>query len=72
MLKLDIQKLIFQTNYSNLQIASGTQSNQNFAMVRSFDSCDVTRSESSAPITPNRGLQQRSFTIDSSYVSYGY
>ena len=43
MLKIDIRKLIYQTKYSNLQIASSTQINQNFKMVRSFDSCDVTR-----------------------------
>ena len=54
-LKLDIQKLIYQTKYSNLQIASSTQRNQNFEIVRSFDSCDVTRSESSSPISSNRG-----------------
>ena len=72
MLKLDTQKLIYQIKYSNLQITSSIQSNQNFGMVRSFDSCDVTRSESSAPISSNRGSQQRSFTIDSSYGSFGY
>ena len=55
MLKLDIQKLIYQTKYSNLQIANSSQSNQNFGMVGSFNSCDVTRSESSTPISSNRG-----------------
>ena len=72
MLKIDIQKLIYQTKYSNLQIASSTQSNQNFKMVRSFDSCDVTGSKISAPISSDRGSQQRSFTIDSRYGSFGY
>ena len=72
MLKFDIQELIYQTKYSNLQIASSTQSNQNFGMVCSFDSCDVTRSESNAPISSNRGSQQQSFTIDSSYSSFAY
>ena len=72
MLKLDIQKLIYQTKYSNLQIASSTKSNQNFGMVRSFHSCGVTRSNSSTPVSSNCGSQQRSFTIDSSYVSFAY
>ena len=72
MLKIDIQKLIYQTKYSNLKIASSSQSNQNFGMLRSFDSFDVTRSESSTPISSNRRSQQRSFTIDRSYSSFGY
>ena len=72
MLNLHIQKLIYQTKYSKLQIASSNQSNQNFGIVGSFDSCDVTRRERSTQISANGGSQQRSFTIDSSYGSFGY
>ena len=62
-LKLDIQKLIYQTKYSNLQIVSSTQSNQNFGMVCSFHSCDVTHYKSSTPISSNCGSQQFSLLI---------
>ena len=72
MLKIDIQKLIYQTKHSDLQIASSSQSQQKFGMVRSFDSCNVTRSKSSTPISSNRGSQKRSFTIESSCNSFGY
>ena len=65
MLKLDMQKLIYQTKYSNLQIVSSSQTYQNFGIVRSFDSCDVTFSEYCTPMSSNRGSKQRSFTIDS-------
>lgn len=71
MLKLDIQKLIYRTKYTNLQRASSSKINQNFGMVPNFDSCDVTHSESSTPVSSNRESQQRSFTINSSYNSLG-
>ena len=61
-----MQKLIYQTKYSNLQIVSSSQTYQNFGIVCSFDSCDVTFSEYCTPMSSNRGSKQRSFTIDSS------
>ena len=61
-----MQKLIYQTKYSNLQIVSSSQSYQNFWIVRSFDSCDVTFNESYTPISSNRGSKERPFIIDSS------
>ena len=67
MMKLDRQKLSYQINYTNLQIASSSQNNQKFEMVPSFDSCDVTRSKSSNPVSSNHGSQQLSCTTDSSF-----
>ena len=66
MLKLDMQKLIYQTKYSNLQVVSSSQSYQNFGIVCNFDSCDVTFSESCTPISSNRGSKQRPLIIGSS------
>ena len=53
--KLDIQKLIYQAKYTNLQIASSSQSKKNFGIVSNFESYDVTGSESSTPISSNYG-----------------
>ena len=70
--KLDIQKLIYQAKYTNLQIASSSQIKKNFGLVSNFESYDVTGSESSAPMSSNYGSQQQSVTIDSNYSSFGY
>ena len=67
MMKLDRQKLSYQINYTNLHTASSSQNNQNFGMIPSFDSCDVTRSKSSNPVSSNHGSQQLSFTTDNSF-----
>ena len=63
MLKLDIQKLIYQTKYSNLQIASS------LIVVMSHVAKVALQSVQILNLSSNP-RQQRSFTIDSSYSSF--
>ena len=55
MARLEKQMLIYQAKNTNLQIASSSQSKQNFGMVSNFESYDITGSESSTPISSNYG-----------------
>ena len=55
MARLEKQMLIYQAKNTKLQIASSSQSKQNFGMVSNFESYDITGSESSTPISSNYG-----------------